>query len=203
MLVFGSQSQKISAGSVQRMRGFSLVELMITLGIAIILAAVAIPQYTNTIQTQNVTAEISQLSNDMQYARAEALKEGQMVSMCVSTNKTSCAGTTWNQGWIIYANPTSAATFTAGSSILLKVGNAFTTTDSVQTLPAPATTVVNFNRDGFAVNVSSTTGLIFTLHTSQINTAATRCLWLSSLGNMFIQKSGATAATGQGTNTCT
>jgi len=190
---------------VRRIAGFTMIELLITVAIAIILAVVAVPQYWTFLQTRKSVAEITNLYNDMQYARTEALKEGQTVSLCISSNGTGCTTTTpnWDQGWIVYANPTSAAAFVSGTSILLKAQPGFATTDTVTTLPAPATTAVNFNRDGFAVNVSSTTGLLFELHTSPVNEPSTRCLWLSSIGNVFIQTKQSSAATGQGTNICT
>ena len=189
--------------SKNRMRGFTLIELMVTLIIAVILTVIAVPQYSSFVQTQKTIAEITSIYNDMQLTRSEALKEGQMVSICISSNGTSCTGTNWNQGWIVYANPTAAASFTAGSSILLKAQAAFTTTDTMTTLPAPAATVVNFNRDGFAVGVASASGLLFQLHTAPVNSASTRCLWIGSIGNQIIQKAGSAAVTGQGTNKCT
>jgi len=193
---------KNPAHSEDRMRGFTLIELLITMTIAIILAIVAVPQYTNFIQAQKVTAEANNLFNDMQFTRSEALKEGQMVSICISSNQTGCAGTNWNQGWIVYSNPTAAAAFVAGTSILLKAQAGFTTTDTVTTLPAPATTAVNFNRDGFAVGVASATGLLFEIHSAPVYAPSTRCLWLGSMGNVFIQTTTSAAVTGQGTNKC-
>jgi type IV fimbrial biogenesis protein FimT len=189
---------------LRRIAGFSMIELLITVAIAIILAVVAVPQYSSFIQTSKAVNEITNLYNDMQFARSEALKEGQTVSLCISSNGTGCTTTTpnWDQGWIIYSNPTSAAAFVSGTSILLKAQPAFSTTDTITTTPA-ATTAVNFNRDGFAVGVSSTTGLLFDLHTSPVNEPSTRCLWIGSIGNQFIQTKQSVAVTGQGTNICT
>ena len=183
--------------------GFTFVELMVTLVIAILLTAIAVPQYTNFVKTQQSVAEINNLLNDMRYARSEALKEGQFVSLCVSSNGTGCTPGVWNTGWIIYANPgftVAAPGFVTGTSVLLRVQTGFTNSDTITS--TPATTNITYNRDGFGVGLSPTTGELFTLHNTPAVTAATRCLWLDVLGHQYIQTAAQAAATGQGANLC-
>ena len=184
-----------------RIGGFTLIELMVALAVAIILAAVGVPQYYSFMQTQKVLGEATSLYNDMQFARAEAMKEGQTVSLCISSDSATCTGSNWNQGWIVFSNPTSATTFSATNSTLLKAQVKFATSDTVVPLPA-ATSLVSFNRNGFAIGVSSATGLLLQVRTNPLNTenlAATRCLWISSIGNQYIQTVNSSLATGQGT----
>jgi type IV fimbrial biogenesis protein FimT len=198
-------STSVQRRSTDKIGGFTMIELLITLVIAIILARIAIPQYNSIMETQSSVANITKLFNDLQYARSEAVKEGQEVSLCVSSNQTSCTGSTWDQGWIVYSNPTASASFVVGTSVLLRAQTGFTSAGTVTTSPA-ATTSIGFNRDGFAIGLSTATataGLLFDLHTTVTNSAATRCIWQSPIGNQYIQKAAATAASGQGTNTCT
>lgn len=194
--------------SFGRADGFTFVEVMVILVIGIILVKTAVPLYSSFILTQQSVSEANNLFNDLQYTRSEAVREGQFVSMCVSSNGTSCTGGTWDSGWIIYSNPSftaAAPNYVSGTSILLRVyqGSANPLT-SVTT--NPTRTVVTYNRNGFAVGLNATTapvGLLFTIsNTPTTLTAATRCLWLDVLGRQYIQKSGQTAATGQGTNIC-
>jgi len=187
-----------------RAGGFTMIELLITLTIAIILAVIAVPQYADFTQARRTTSEITSLSNDMQLARTEAIKEGQTVTLCVSSNQTSCTGTLWSQGWIIFSDPNSVGAYTAGGSqVLLKAQTGLTSSDTIATLPTASVAVLQFNRDGFAVNVSSSSGILFQLHTSPSYSPSTRCLWIGSIGNQFIQTTTSTAQTGQGTNLCT
>lgn len=181
--------------------GFSLVEMLVALVIAIILAAVAIPQFISATQAQRTSSEINNLLNDVSFARSEAMKEGQMVSLCISSNGTSCGGTSWNSGWIVYSNPSWTAAspgFTSGTSVLLRVQPGFTTTDTIVTTPL-STTTLTFNRDGFSVGLP-VSGLLFKLSNSTNNSSATRCLWVDVLGRSYVQKSGAPLA-GNGQST--
>jgi type IV fimbrial biogenesis protein FimT len=191
--------------SLARAGGFSLIELIITVGIASILLMVGIPQFTNIIQQQNTNGEANNLYNDLIFARSEAIKEGQYVSICVTNATYTGCNTTgsWANGWIVYSNPgtNAAGGFVAGTSVLLKKQVAFTSTDTVAA--SPAATEITFNRDGFGMSLSATTGQLLTIHSATTNTAATKCVWLNLLGMPVIQKSGTTAVTGQGTNTCT
>ena len=188
---------------LQGQGGFTFVELMVTLAIAITLLTIAIPQYTSFIKAQQSVSEINNLLNDMRYARSEALKEGQYVSLCVSSNGTGCTTGAWNTGWMIYANPgyTAAAPgFVTGTSVLLRIQPGFTVSDTIAS--SPAVTNITYNRDGFGVGLSPTTGELFTLHNTPTVTAATRCLWVDVLGHQYIQNAGQAAATGQGSNLC-
>ena len=101
--------------------GFTLIELMVVLSIAAILISVAIPGFRSLIQNNRLATQANELTGTMNFARGEAIKRGQRVTVCVSTNQTACTGgTAWAGGWIACAdtNGDLAATCTAGDTLL-------------------------------------------------------------------------------------
>ncbi len=79
-------------------RGFTLVELMITLAVIGIAAIVVLPQMGQMTQANKMTEYINILSRDIAYARGEAITRGEPVQIA-SNNTTTPAD--WTQGWQI------------------------------------------------------------------------------------------------------
>lgn len=77
-------------------KGFTLLELMVTLTIAGVLMSYAIPSYYEFGLRQKVSNEANGLLGDLMYARSTAIKQGQSVSV------NSISGNVdWEQGWTI------------------------------------------------------------------------------------------------------
>ncbi|MCI3943664.1 general secretion pathway protein GspH [Pseudomonas syringae] len=57
-------------------KGFSLIELLVTVSLVAILAAIAIPNFTSSIQSSKADTEISDLQRALNYARLEAINRG-------------------------------------------------------------------------------------------------------------------------------
>ncbi len=124
----------------------------------------------------------------MQFARAEAIREGQTVTICPSIDQASCSvSTTWQTGWLVYSNTGGAP---APASIL-KIQKAFSGQDTLQS--DNGITSVTFSRDGFAFGLGASP-VTFTLHASPSNAQYTRCLSLSIIGALSTQIGGATTA---------
>lgn len=84
------------------MTGFTLIELIVTISIVTILASIAIPSFTALIRSNQLTAGTNELVSALVLARSEALKRSNNVSLCASVNQTSCSGTDFSKGWIVF-----------------------------------------------------------------------------------------------------
>jgi type IV fimbrial biogenesis protein FimT len=76
---------------------------MVTIGILAVLLTIAIPSFTSTIINYRLTTISNTFVASAQLARSEAIKRNGRVTMCKSSNGTSCVSTGgWEQGWILF-----------------------------------------------------------------------------------------------------
>jgi type IV fimbrial biogenesis protein FimT len=166
--------------------GFTLVELLTVIGIVSILLAIAAPTYRSITTGNRITSEINGLLGDLQFARSEAIKQGQTVTTCASADGSSCAASTdWTRGWIVFSDANGDAAVNAGEAVL-RVQKAFVAGDSLQA--DNNTGAVTFNREGFALNLPGT--VTIALHDPTASVSYTRCLAFSIVGVLTIQKAG-------------
>jgi type IV fimbrial biogenesis protein FimT len=175
-------------------RGLTLMELIITMGIFGILIALAIPSYRYVTSSNRVAAEVNALVGDLQFARSEAIKEGQNVVVCAAnvagTNCLGTSGSTWTGGWIVFSDVNADQLVDSPTDTIFRVQSAFTGSD---TLTSNNTiNAISFNREGFAS--ANGTGLsassMMTLHTTPVVSSATRCLLINQVGLLTVQQFG-------------
>jgi len=100
-------------------KGFTLIEMMVTIAIMAILAMIALPAMRNMIRRNQVVSASNALLADLSYARTEAVSRGLYVSVCPSTDGQNCSSTTtYDTGWMVY-------TYTPGNA---KANTAFNST---------------------------------------------------------------------------
>ena len=114
-----SAAMRSRAETRSRHRGFTLIELMITLTVAAILLMVGVPNFQEFIKSNRLSARTNAFVADLNQMRSEAIKRGGRVSMCKSTTLTGCASSGgWEQGWIIFSdmNGTAGQVDTGGAN---------------------------------------------------------------------------------------
>ena len=164
-------------------RGYNMIELITAMSIVAILVAIAAPSFRYITNANRIASEGNGLLGDLQYARAEAIKEGQSVSVCVSNDARTCTvGPAWQNGWIVFSDPNGNGVVDAGETVL-RVQAAFSGSDTF--VATPNLSVLTFNREGFTPVANGT--LIITLQTVPEVTSYTRCLSVALAGLMEIQ----------------
>jgi len=82
-------------------RGFTLIELIISIAIAAILLGIGIPSFRDAMMNGNLTSARSSLLADLHFARVEAVKNRTRIMVCARSTDTTC-GTDWSNGWLVY-----------------------------------------------------------------------------------------------------
>jgi type IV fimbrial biogenesis protein FimT len=87
-------------------KGYTLVELMMVLGIVGVLLLVAIPMFRTQVQNSRMSAAATDLLSTLTYARAEAIGRRSPVTVCISNDAADdCAKTgQWEDGWLTFVN---------------------------------------------------------------------------------------------------
>ncbi len=92
-----------AAGFCSRQRGVTMIELVIVMSIASILALVAVPALLGTLRDFRQRSALSLVLSDLNHARSEAIKRNTRMLMCVrNVAGTGCeTGTNWQAGWLV------------------------------------------------------------------------------------------------------
>lgn len=93
-------------------KGFSLIELLVTVSVVAIVAAIAVPSFTSSIQNNKADTELNDLQHALNYARLEAINRGVTVRIAPTS------GSDWRTELQVYLASDASATPTA----LRKVG---------------------------------------------------------------------------------
>lgn len=102
---------------------FTLIELMVTIAIAGILLAIAVPSFSELVSNNRLATQANEFISALSFARTEAIKRGTSVTVCKSADGSSCATSGgWQSGWIIFNDGDRSGTLGAGEAILRSKG---------------------------------------------------------------------------------
>nr|WP_010132139.1 GspH/FimT family pseudopilin [Microbulbifer agarilyticus] len=98
-----------------RQQGLTLIELMITLAVLGVIVAIAVPGFNTMIQNTRSATLGEEMVGALQFARSEAIKRGARVTLCGSSDGSSCDGG-WTDNWIVVLD--TAATDDAAAPVV-------------------------------------------------------------------------------------
>lgn len=157
-------------------RGFSLIELLVTLSIAAILLMVAVPNFITFVQNNRLATQANDFVTMLNYARSEAVKRNQRITVCSSTTGSSCANsTTWETGLLVFADTNGDGVVDGGEDVLqVRQGM-----EGSNILRAGTRTRVTYQATGFSPGFNDT----FRLCDSR-GTASARAIVVSNQGRV-------------------
>lgn len=137
-------------------RGFTLIELMLTLAVAAVLLLVAAPNFVSFQRNSELTSLANKLVGAINSARGEAMKTGRNAYV-IPLNSSD-----WAEGWRVYVDLNGNDVYDAGTDTLMlsepAVPSYMTITGNngaaISTTPVPH---IGFNGSGFAQSIGNKT----------------------------------------------
>ena len=114
---------------LNRIKGFTLIELMIAVALAAIIITMAAPSFNSAMKKNKIVAETNELIADINFARSEAVKRSMPVVLCRSASPSnaspSCSGSAsnWSSGWLVFADTDGDNSYAPADDVLIRIGN--------------------------------------------------------------------------------
>ena len=105
----------------KNIQGFTLIELIVTMAVVSIVLLTGMPALNDMTDSNRLVSQINNISGSLALARSEAIKTGSVVTICASSDTTSCNVTTWKSGWIIFTDVDKDAVVDSGTDTRLRI----------------------------------------------------------------------------------
>lgn len=90
---------------MKRERGVTLLETMVAVLIAAILATLAVPGMLELIRDARQSGYVMDMVSHLNHARSEAIRRGSKITVCPSLDGVACLGAgQWHAGWITFVD---------------------------------------------------------------------------------------------------
>lgn len=104
--------------------GFTLVEMIVVVAIAMVLLAIALPSMAALLRTNRLATAANEMLVMLRFTRSEAIKRRHRVTACVSPAHISCdSAGGWHRGWIVFSDDNSNGEREPGE-VVLRAGTA-------------------------------------------------------------------------------
>jgi prepilin-type N-terminal cleavage/methylation domain-containing protein len=105
-------------GMPARTRGFTLLELLISVTVMALLVVIAAPGFSSFLGRTRTTGSATTLAADLNFARTEAIMRNVPVLMCAKDPAASRCGTTqnWQVGWVVCVDADADGSCDAGTA---------------------------------------------------------------------------------------
>jgi len=158
--------------------GFTLVEMMIVVAIAGVVLSIGIPKLSVFFQGSRMITNTNELVSALQIAKSEAIKRQGYVTVCRSTDQTTCAldgANTWEDGFIVFYDQNGDQVKDSGTDIMLKINAGAEGSDT--TIRSSTTTnneddFIRFSSRGHPKNGTTLQSTIFVLCDDRDNLTA-------------------------------
>lgn len=134
-------------------RGFTMIELLVTVSILGLLLMVAVPSFNDAVLGNKLSGYANNFTASAQLARSEAIKRNAAVTMCQSADGASCAAAGgWQQGWIVFNDRDGDSAIDADETRILyqqSLGSDFSFTGTLQS--------IQFQGTGLSANAGTLT----------------------------------------------
>lgn len=152
-----------------RLKGFTLIELMVTIAIAAILMVVAVPSLVTYQRNSEMTSFANTMLASINAARGEAMKRGRY-AMVVPAD-----GLVWSSGWIVFVDVDRSGAYNAATDVLVLTKEAPPSylTVSGTSVANEAAPYIMFDPSGFAAKKSTSPvpNLTFTITRNDVSTS--------------------------------
>ena len=166
-----------------KQQGLTLIELMVTMAVLAVIAAIAIPNFNTMMANHRALTLGEDMATALNLARTEAVKRGERVSLCGSTDGAACNGT-FADNWLVVVD--SAASDDAAAvtvDTVLRQWKAPGTNEVVAaTQGGNAVTFIRFTRKGM-LGRSANGSVIINASASHCTTARDVTVGLAGLLN--------------------
>jgi prepilin-type N-terminal cleavage/methylation domain-containing protein len=131
-------------------RGFTLLELMVVVTIAVVIATLAVPGMQTLSASLRRDAQLNRVMRDFMYARNQAVNLGVVVRVCSLNDSDTCDGIT-NDGYTIFIDSDSDSVLDDDEITLARYSD-FESSSSVEL----TRTSVMFSPDGLSAGAQAT-----------------------------------------------
>lgn len=165
-------------------RGLSLIEMLVALGLLAILTSIAVPAFRGAVAGDNASAQIAEFQGAVEYARSVAMKRGYDATLCASSNGTDCsADGNWTAGWIVFPDPDDTGSPQSNSEIL----RVHTSLAGSSQLIGDSGAVRRITFDRYGLLAGPYSGTIV-LQPDPDRIALRRCLSVSAVGKITVDR---------------